>query len=144
MNTSASSSRPRARGSAFTRRGSAGSHLRISDSERADVIDRLSGHYADGRLDQAEFNERVDQATRAKTRSDLSGLFADLPETEESAGPAAQPGERPQHHILLIVAFVVIAVVAAKALMAALTPWWLVIGLGVFLLLRYGPARSRG
>ena len=31
-------------------------HLRVSDAERAEVADRLSKHYADGRLDQAEFS----------------------------------------------------------------------------------------
>src|SRR5258708_25001421 len=66
------------------RRGSyAHRDLRVSDAERAEVADRLAKHYSEGRLDQAEFDERVDQAMRAKTRSDLSGLFDDLPLTDE-------------------------------------------------------------
>src|SRR5260370_965845 len=69
----------------WMRRGSyAHRDLRVSDAERAEVADRLSKHYSDGRLDQAEFDERVDQAMRAKTQSDLSGLFDDLPSPGES------------------------------------------------------------
>ena len=56
---------------AATRRRTSYSDLRISDAERAEVADLLSKHYGDGRLDQAEFNERLDQAMKAKTYSDL-------------------------------------------------------------------------
>jgi hypothetical protein len=55
-------------------------NMRVSDAERAEVADRLSRHYADGRLDQAEFDERVSRAMAAKTVSDLRGLFDDLPD----------------------------------------------------------------
>src|ERR1700733_15523156 len=67
---------------AATRRRTSYSDLRISDAERSEVADLLSKHYGDGRLDQAEFNERLDLAMKAKTYKDLSGLFADLPPTE--------------------------------------------------------------
>ena len=63
----------------FAPRGRSNPHMRISDAERAEVTDRLSQHYSDGRLDQAEYNERLDRAMNAKTQSDLDGLFADLP-----------------------------------------------------------------
>ena len=56
-------------------------NLRVSDAERQAVTDRLAEHFADGRLDQAEFDERVGRAMNAKTRADLNGLFDDLPET---------------------------------------------------------------
>ena len=62
-------------------------HLRVSDAERQAVTDRLAEHFGDGRLDQAEFDERVDRAMNAKTRADLAGLFDDLPETGAPAGP---------------------------------------------------------
>ena len=58
---------------------SASPSMRVSDAERAEVADRLSKHYGDGRLDQAEFNERLDQAMRAKTRQDLDGLSRPSP-----------------------------------------------------------------
>jgi Domain of unknown function (DUF1707) len=34
-------------------------HVRLSDAERQAVVDRLAGHFGDGRLDHAEFDERV-------------------------------------------------------------------------------------
>lgn len=88
--------------------------LRVSDAERSDVADRLGRHYADGRLDQAEFNERVDRAMSAKTQSDLSGLFDDLPMTGDEAGGAVdQPRRGPRHNalgfLLLIIAITAIA-----------------------------------
>ena len=44
------------------------------------IADRLARHFSDGRLDQAEFEDRLDRAMRAKTRADLIGLLSDLPE----------------------------------------------------------------
>jgi len=65
-------------------------HIRVSDAERTEMADRLAAHFAEGRLNQAEFDERAAQAMNAKTRGDLSGLFDDLPEP----GPAGSPGRR--------------------------------------------------
>jgi hypothetical protein len=67
-------------------------HIRVSDAERSAVADLLGQHYADGRLDQAEFDERVSRTMAAKTRGDLTGLFDDLPEAETGAGAG---GPRP-------------------------------------------------
>jgi hypothetical protein len=53
--------------------------VRVSDVERSQIADALSKHFADGRLDQAEFDERLQQAMAAKTRGDLGGLLTDLP-----------------------------------------------------------------
>jgi hypothetical protein len=141
---SASSSRPRS--AAFRRPGYASSSLRISDADRAEVADLLSKHYADGRLEQAEFNDRVDQAMRAKTRADLTGLFADLPDLDEqpvAVGERASGPQQQQHHILMVVLVIVVAVVGAKILMAAFVPWWLLVGLLAFLVLHYGPPHRR-
>ena len=66
--------------------------LRVSDADRQAVADQLSKHFADGRLDQAEFDERLSQAMNAKTYRDLDGLLTDLPATGTggSPGPAAR------------------------------------------------------
>jgi hypothetical protein len=66
-------------------------HLRVSDTERNEVAELLGQHYADGRLDQGEFDERVTRTMTAKTRGDLAGLFDDLPDSGSTAGagPAA-------------------------------------------------------
>jgi hypothetical protein len=63
-------------------------HVRVSDAERTEMADRLAAHFAEGRLNQAEFDERVAQAMNARTRGDLRGLFDDLPEP----GPTGTPG----------------------------------------------------
>jgi DNA-binding transcriptional regulator YhcF (GntR family) len=67
-------------------------HLRVSDAEREAVAGRLAEHFAAGRLDQAEFDDRVGRAMSARTRADLSGLFADLPETGAPAVPELPRG----------------------------------------------------
>jgi GntR family transcriptional regulator len=67
-------------------------HLRVSDAEREAVSGRLAEHFAAGRLDQAEFDDRVGRAMSAKTRGDLRGLLADLSETGAPAGPELARG----------------------------------------------------
>ncbi|MGH3248893.1 MAG: DUF1707 SHOCT-like domain-containing protein [Trebonia sp.] len=67
-------------------------HIRVSDTERNSVAELLGQHYADGRLDQGEFDERIGRTMAAKTRGDLAGLFDDLPETGSSASGPAGPG----------------------------------------------------
>jgi hypothetical protein len=67
-------------------------HIRVSDAERNSVAELLGQHYADGRLDQAEFDDRIGRTMAAKTRGDLAGLFDDLPETGPAGAGAAGPG----------------------------------------------------
>ena len=67
-------------------------HIRVSDAERNVVAELLGQHYADGRLDQAEFDERISRTMAAKTRGDLAGLFDDLPETGPAGAGPAGPG----------------------------------------------------
>ena len=47
--------------------------IRASDAERNEVAERLSRHFAEGRLDQNEFNARLDKATRATTAGTCTG-----------------------------------------------------------------------
>jgi hypothetical protein len=96
--------------------------LRVSDAERSEVTDRLAEHYGDGRLDESEFSERVDQAMRAKTRSDLAGLFDDLPDGEVSE-VTARPRRRHSHHPVLLIALVIVIVVSAGNVLAWLDFW---------------------
>jgi hypothetical protein len=67
--------------------------LRIGDAERAAAADRLAWHFSHGRLDQAELDDRLGQAMRASTASELTALFADLPADEPVPG-AAGTGQR--------------------------------------------------
>src|SRR5215831_10172309 len=57
----------------------AGRALRASDGERDQVVAQLQRHFADGRLTQAELEERVGAALAARTRDQLRALTADLP-----------------------------------------------------------------
>jgi hypothetical protein len=64
--------------------------MRVSDADRAEVADQLAKHFSHGRLDQAEFDERLDRALNAKTRSDLIVLLADLPDGQIQPPPDGQ------------------------------------------------------
>lgn len=52
---------------------------RIGDSEREQTIRALGDHFSCGRIDMHEYEERVTRAMQARTPSDLTVLFADLP-----------------------------------------------------------------
>jgi hypothetical protein len=61
--------------------------IRASDRERDAVLQRVQQAFAEGRLDDAEFDERMRAALVACTHADLDALLADL--------PAATPGPVP-------------------------------------------------
>ena len=104
--------------------------LRVSDAERDAVVTELGEHFGQGRLDQAEFDERVTKALSARTGRDLGGLLADLPPAREDSS-APQPGTRlPRTPILvpLLAAAILIAGIAvggAHHPWAAWPLWWL-------------------
>jgi hypothetical protein len=90
--------------------------MRASDVERNAVADKLSRHYAEGRLDETEFKSRLDTAMSAKTRGDLHGLFHDLPTLPSPPPPPPTRRQRTMPWLLLI------AFVAFVALVTV--PWW--------------------
>ena len=57
----------------------AGRDVRIGDADRERAMADLSLHYADGRLDHEEYDERLDAIWTARTHGDLRVLFNDLP-----------------------------------------------------------------
>ena len=66
--------------------------LRASDADRDRVIDTLRAAVTDGRLDPAEYDERVETALSARTFEALAPLTADLgsgPGTAVAVPPAA-------------------------------------------------------
>jgi hypothetical protein len=151
---------------AASRRRAGYGHLRVSDAERAEVADLLSKHYGDGRLDQSEFEARMDLAMHAKTYADLDGLFNDLPQAEPSGPPGGPPGtggalrqeyprgpvsRRHRNHPLLVGGLIVILAIAiGHALTWPFGPWiwfgfgpWLWIVLAVVLVV-YVTRRRRG
>ena len=134
--------------------------MRVSDAERAEVADQLAQHYGDGRLDQAELDERLSRAMSAKTRADLTGITDDLPEVSARASahpaktqaiPPAPRARRQWPRALPIVLLIAVVAVTWHGL-AAFWPWswfgfgfgpWLWIALLVFCWLRFGPRRHR-
>jgi Flp pilus assembly protein TadB len=158
----AKSSPPSDGGTERPRANYANPGMRVSDAERHEVADRLSRHYADGRLDQEEFDKRMSQAMGATTQADLNGLFADLPGGDEPAGRtrASQPDtasgasqasgphpadRRPRKPVqrLLALAILIVAVAAVGHAVTHLFFPVVVIGVAVVLWLRLGPSRRR-
>src|SRR6201996_7127529 len=91
-------------------------HMRVSDAERQAVADRLAEHFSSGRLDQAEFDERVGKALSAQNRAGPDGLFDDLPETGAPAATDPSTGQlrrRHRHPVLLAALIVFVAIAAA-------------------------------
>ncbi len=65
--------------------------VRASDQERDAATQQLQQAFAEGRLDDTEFDGRMRTALTARTRADLDALLADLP----AAGPASRPLDGP-------------------------------------------------
>ncbi len=156
----------RTRGSGARQRPTDATTMRVSDAERAEIADQLAQHYGDGRLDQAELDERLSRAMSAKTRADLTGITDDLPEvqTRPGARTSASPGRagaaapaprlRRQWPRVLPIVLIIAVVAATWHGLAALWPWswfgfgfgfgpWLWIALLVFCWVRFGPRRHR-
>src|SRR6516164_551306 len=105
--------------------------LRVSDAERDAVATELGEHFGQGRLDQAEFDERVMQALSARTGRDLGGLLADLPPAREDS-TAPQPGTRLPGTLILVPLLAAAILTAGIAAGGAHHPrlawplWWLI------------------
>jgi DUF1707 SHOCT-like domain len=69
--------------------------LRASDRERDAAAVRLQDAFAEGRLDDAEFDQRMRAALTARTHADLDSLLADLPAAPAAAAAVPSPGGRP-------------------------------------------------
>jgi hypothetical protein len=63
--------------------------VRASDRERDAVVQRVQQAFAEGRLDDSEFDERMRAALTARTHADLDVLLSDLP--AETSAPAPAP-----------------------------------------------------
>jgi hypothetical protein len=70
--------------------------IRASDQDREAVLQRVQQAFAEGRLDDVEFDERMRAALAARTRGDLDVLLRDLPATDVvGAAPAPVSGPGP-------------------------------------------------
>jgi hypothetical protein len=69
--------------------GAHASDLRASDNDRNATIERLGDALAEGALDTAEYNQRLEQAATATTLGQLHPLTADLPVSRAAHAKAA-------------------------------------------------------
>lgn len=67
-------------------------HVRASDQDREQAAQSLREHFAAGRLNQTELDERVQSAYRASTTAELRAVVRDLP-----ALPATPQELRAEH-----------------------------------------------
>ena len=58
-------------------------NLRAADADRERIAERLRKSHAEGRLDLAEFQQRLERCYEAKTFGQLDELVRDLPRQEE-------------------------------------------------------------
>jgi hypothetical protein len=98
--------------------------VRIGDAERDEALTTLGEHFAAGRLNREEFDERAEQAMAARFDSDLAVLFKDLPKPprEQQAQQVPARRQRPAASpavsvlVLTLVPLLILAVTASIAL----------------------------
>jgi Domain of unknown function (DUF1707) len=79
-----------------------GPAVRASDHERDAVLQRVQQAFAEGRLDDAEFDERMRAALTARTHADLDVLLTDLPAEPAAPGTPASGGRGPGRRAIAI------------------------------------------
>jgi Domain of unknown function (DUF1707) len=105
--------------------------LRVGDAERNEAVSALGEHFAAGRLDHGELDDRTQAAYAARTRADLERLFTDLPEPAPyrrvPAAPSRPTGRRqPRPGWPLIPVVPILFVLAAILIATRITPFLLI------------------
>jgi len=114
-------------------------NIRASDADRERIAERLRKSHAEGRLDLAEFQQRLDRCYEAKTLNELSDLVKDLPRHEAHDERPSLGGLRPWRLtpvVPLLIALIVVLAATGHHL------FWLWIPL-VFLFWRMSWSRRR-
>jgi len=98
--------------------------VRIGDAERDQAVSLLGDHFAAGRLDREELDDRIDQAIQAKFTTDLRPLFADLPGAEPPAGrPPRQFRAAPPAYAALFLLMPMLLIGLLITAIAVGAPW---------------------
>jgi hypothetical protein len=92
-----------------------GPDLRASDAERERTAERLRTSHAEGRLDMAEFQQRVERSLEAKTLGELDELVKDLPRRNEQDEGRSFGWSPPLPSRLLRLAPILIALIIVAA-----------------------------
>ncbi|MGH3910131.1 MAG: DUF1707 SHOCT-like domain-containing protein [Pseudonocardiaceae bacterium] len=135
---------------------------RAADTDRERVAEQLQSAHAEGRLDLAEYDDRVRQAWAARTYGELDLLTVDLPGRAELSqrrpppAPTASHGHgQPQHRyghaavgawLSASVINLVIWAIVCLTTMSWIYPWWLWVAgpWGAVLLIRWMSERGGG
>jgi hypothetical protein len=101
-------------------------NLRASDADRDATADRLRRHHTDGRLDQDEFQERLDRCFAAKTVGELAELTRDLPDdtARHRAGGRTRSGLLGGLPMIPIVP-IILAIVAIHLIVGVASGLWI-------------------
>nr|CAA9331885.1 MAG: hypothetical protein AVDCRST_MAG46-1477 [uncultured Nocardioidaceae bacterium] len=99
--------------------------LRIGDAERDAAIAALGEHFAAGRLDAQEFDDRSSAAMSARSAGALVPLFADLPAPHPRPTPGPKPGREGAEPRPRIAAIPMIALLVALVVVTPV-PWFAV------------------
>ena len=111
-------------------------NLRASDADREATADRLRQHHIEGRLDQDEFQARLDRCFAAKIVGELAELTRDLPAdpARRGSGTRTNSGLLGGLRVIPIVP-IILAVVAIHLVVGVLSGLWILISL--FFLARF-------
>jgi hypothetical protein len=116
-------------------------NVRIGDAERDDAARALGEHFAVGRLDREEYDERMDVVLAARTWGDLAPVFRDLPSPTASAPRPVSPPAAGRGHFRPPFLPVLLILIGVSVLVGS---WWVFwIGLAGFLIARRASRRSR-
>jgi len=118
-------------------------NLRVGDTERDEAARLLGDHFAAGRLDRAEYDERLDGALRARVGGDLARLFDDLPQPRAAYSPGGltPTGHHGNHGFGLPLLPVLLILIGLAILLDA--GWIVWLGLGLLFLARRAQWRRR-
>jgi DUF1707 SHOCT-like domain len=111
-------------------------NLRASDADREATADRLRQHHTDGRIDQEEFQERLDRCYAAKTVGELAELTRDLPDDPARHGAGGRAGSGLLGGLRMIpIVPIILAIVAIHLIVGVMSGLWILIPL--FFLARF-------
>jgi Domain of unknown function (DUF1707) len=111
-------------------------NLRASDADREAMADRLRRHHTDGRLDQDEFQERLEKCFAAKTVGELAELTHDLPDDPARHRARGRAGIGLLGCLRMIpIVPIILAIVAIHLIVGVLSGLWILIPL--FFLARF-------
>ncbi|WP_327139474.1 DUF1707 SHOCT-like domain-containing protein [Nocardia sp. NBC_01327] len=100
--------------------------VRVGTAEREQAAEALGKHFAAGRLDLDEYDDRVGRAYAAKTTDELTILFADLPQPAPAPTPPPTPHRRDPRLLLPAIGLAgVLAFATAFVLATHIVPFFI-------------------